>query len=234
MSMICCEKVYMNYDSTKAVNGVSFSVEKGDFLCIVGENGTGKSTLLKGILGLQKLNSGTIVFSGITNREIGYLPQRTVVQKDFPASVREVVLSGCQTKGWGLFYNANDRKTAQKNIELMGIGHIRNTPFNELSGGQQQRVLLARALCATQKLLLLDEPTTGLDPYVTAELYSLISKLNREHGVTVIMVTHDIRNSVEYANKILSMEHDGDFFGTTDEYMHTAAAKRIFGGGNNA
>ncbi len=234
MSMISCEKVYMNYDSTKAVNGVSFSVENGDFLCIIGENGTGKSTLLKGILGLQKLNSGTIAFSGLTNREIGYLPQRTVVQKDFPASVYEVVLSGRQTRGFKLFYTAEDKKTAQLNIELLGIENIKNKPFNELSGGQQQRVLLARALCATKKLLLLDEPTTGLDPYVTAELYKLISELNQKHGVTVIMVTHDIKNSVEYANKILSMEHDGDFFGTTADYMKTPAAKIIFGGGSNA
>ncbi len=234
MSMISCEKVYMNYDSTKAVNGVSFNVEKGDFLCIIGENGTGKSTLLKGILGLQKLNSGTIVFSGINKREIGYLPQRTVVQKDFPASVYEVVLSGRQTKGFKLFYTSEDKKTAQEKIELLGIDSVKNKPFNELSGGQQQRVLLARALCATQKLLLLDEPTTGLDPYVTAELYKLIAELNREHGVTIVMVTHDIKNSVEYASKILSMEHDGDFFGTTEEYMQTPEAKLIFGGGKNA
>ena len=234
MPMISCEKVYMSYDSTKAVEGVSFSVEKGDFLCIVGENGTGKSTLLKGILGLQKLNSGTITFSGIKSGEIGYLPQRTVVQKDFPASVREVVLSGRQTKGFRLFYTPEDRKIARENIALMGIDDIKNKPFNELSGGQQQRVLLARALCATQKVLLLDEPTTGLDPFVTAELYKLTAKLNREYGVTVIMVTHDIKNSLEYATGILSMEHDGDFFGTTQEYLKTPAAKRIFGGGIDA
>lgn len=234
MPMISCEKVYMSYDSTKAVNGVSFDVEKGDFLCVIGENGTGKSTLLKGIIGLQKLNSGTITFSGIRADEIGYLPQKTVVQKDFPASVREVVLSGRQVKGFRLFYTSEDRKTAQQNIELMGIDDIKNKPFNELSGGQQQRVLLARALCATGKLILLDEPTTGLDPFVTAELYKLIAKLNREHGVTVIMVTHDIRNSLSYANKILSMEHDGDFFGTAAEYMATPAAKLIFGGDSDA
>ncbi len=234
MPMISCEKVYMSYDSTKAVEGVSFSVEKGDFLCIVGENGTGKSTLLKGILGLQKLNSGTIVFSGIRAGEIGYLPQKTVVQRDFPASVWEVVLSGRQSKGFKLFYSPEDRRIARENIALMGIEDIKNKPFNELSGGQQQRVLLARALCATQKVLLLDEPTTGLDPFVTAELYKLTAKLNREYGVTIIMVTHDIKNSLEYATKILSMEHDGDFFGTTQEYLKTPAAKRIFGGGIDA
>ena len=234
MPLIDCQQVYMNYDSVRAVNGVSFGVEKGDFLCIVGENGTGKSTLLKGILGLQKINSGTITFSGITNNEIGYLPQKTAVQKDFPASVREVVLSGCQSRGFRLFYTSADRRAAQKNIEMLGIDSIKSKPFNELSGGQQQRVLLARALCATDKLLLLDEPTTGLDPFVTAELYRIISHLNSEHGVTVIMVTHDIKNSVQYANKILSMEHDGDFFGTTEEYMKTPAARLIFGGGTDA
>lgn len=234
MAMISCEKVCMSYDKTRAVDNVSFDVRKGDFLCIVGENGTGKSTLLKGILGLQKLNSGTITFSGIRAGEIGYLPQRTVVQKDFPASVWEVVLSGRQTKGFRLFYTPEDKRMARENIALMGIEDIRNKPFNELSGGQQQRVLLARALCATQKLILLDEPTTGLDPFVTAELYSLIAHLNRKHGVTVIMVTHDIKNSIEYATKILSMEHDGDFFGTILEYMKTPAAKRIFGGDTNA
>lgn len=234
MSMISCDKVCMSYDKTKAVDNISFDVRKGDFLCIVGENGTGKSTLLKGILGLQKLNSGTITFSGIRAGEIGYLPQRTVVQKDFPASVWEVVLSGRQTKGFRLFYTPEDKRVARENIALMGIEDIKNKPFNELSGGQQQRVLLARALCATQKLILLDEPTTGLDPFVTAELYSLIAHLNRKHGVTVIMVTHDIKNSIEYATKILSMEHDGDFFGTILEYMKTPAAKRIFGGDMNA
>lgn len=234
MTLINCSKVYMNYDSTRAVNGVSFTVDSGDFLCIVGENGTGKSTLLKGILGLQKVNSGTITFTEITNKEIGYLPQKTSVQKDFPASVREVVLSGCQSRGFRLFYTSADRKNAQKNIELLGINDIKNKPFNELSGGQQQRVLLARALCAADKLLLLDEPTTGLDPFVTAELYRLIDTLNKEYGVTVIMVTHDIKNSVQFANKILCMEHDGDFFGTVEQYMSTASAKLIFGGGADA
>lgn len=234
MSLIDCTKVNMYYDNIKAVNDVSFSVEAGDFLCVVGENGTGKSTLLKGILGLQKLDSGTITFSGIKNKEIGYLPQKTVVQKDFPATVKEVVLSGCQNRGFKLFYTSADRKTAQRNIDLLSINEIKNKPFNELSGGQQQRVLIARALCATDKLLLLDEPVTGLDPFVTAELYKLLGHLNKYHGVTVVMVTHDIKNSVQYANKILCMEHDGDFFGTTQEYMNTPAARLIFGGDTDA
>lgn len=234
MQLLKCENVHMNYDSTKAVNGVSFSVDEGDFLCIVGENGAGKSTLLKGILGLQKISEGRVIFNGIKKSEIGYLPQRTQVQKDFPAAVKEVVLSGRIGRRGKLFYSAEDRQIASENMETMKISDIRNKSFNELSGGQQQRVLLARALCATDRLLLLDEPTAGLDPFVTEDMYRLIEHLNSEHGVTVIMVTHDIKSAVKYANKILCMEHDGDFFGTTQEYLDTPAAKRILGGDGNA
>ena len=234
MQLLKCENIHMNYDSTKAVNGVSFSVDEGDFLCIVGENGAGKSTLLKGILGLQKISEGRVIFNGIKKSEIGYLPQRTQVQKDFPAAVKEVVLSGRIGRRGKLFYSAEDRQIAAENMETMKISDIRNKSFNELSGGQQQRVLLARALCATDRLLLLDEPTAGLDPFVTEDMYRLIEHLNSEHGVTVIMVTHDIKSAMKYANKILCMEHDGDFFGTTQEYLDTPAAKRILGGDGNA
>lgn len=230
MALLKCENVYMSYDSVTAVNGVSFEVEQGDFLCIVGENGTGKSTLLKGILGLQKIARGAVSFNGISGNDIGYLPQRTEVQKDFPAAVREVVISGRLSCGRKLFYTPADRKIANQNMKMLNIDGIKHKAFNELSGGQQQRVMLARALCSTQKLLLLDEPTTGLDPFATADMYSIISHLNKHHGVTVIMVTHDVRSSVLYANKILSMEHDGDFFGTVEEYKKTAAARLILGG----
>ena len=234
MQILKCENIHMNYDSTKAVNGVSFTVDEGDFLCIVGENGAVKSTLLKGILGLQKISEGKVEFNGIKKSGIGYLPQKTQVQKDFPAGVREVVLSGRLSGKGKLFYTAADRRIAQENMDIMKINSIKNKSFNELSGGQQQRVLLARALCATDRLLLLDEPTTGLDPFVTEDMYKLISHLNKEHGVTVIMVTHDVKSVIQYANKILCMEHDGDYFGTTEEYLKTAAAKRILGGDSHA
>lgn len=229
MRILECKNVHMSYDSTKAVNGVSFTVDEGDFLCIVGENGAGKSTLLKGILGLQRLSEGSVIFNGLKRSDIGYLPQKTQVQKDFPAGVAEVVLSG-RLRGNKLFFTSTDRRIARENMELMKIIPIKNKSFNELSGGQQQRVLLARALCATEKLLLLDEPTSGLDPFVTEDMYKLIEHLNKEHGVTVIMVTHDIKGSIKYADKILCMEHDGDFFGTTEEYLKTDAARKIFGG----
>ena len=234
MQLLKCENIHMNYDSTKAVDGVSFTVDEGDFLCIVGENGAGKSTLLKGILGLQKISEGSIDFNGIKKSEIGYLPQKTQVQKDFPAGVKEVVLSGRLGGKGKLFYTAEDRRIAQENMDIMKINSIKNKSFNELSGGQQQRVLLARALCATDRLLRLDEPTTGLDPFVTEDMYKLISHLNKEHGVTIIMVTHDVKSAIQYANKILCMEHDSDFFGTTEEYLKTAAAKRIIGGDSHA
>lgn len=234
MSVLTCKDVHMHYDKTKAVNGISFSLDEGDFLCIVGENGSGKSTLLKGILGLQKINSGSIDFTDVDKNQIGFLPQKTIVQKDFPASVSEVVLSGCQSKNFKLFYSSRDRKRAKENMDLLKISSIKNKSFNELSGGQQQRVLLARALCSTEKLLLLDEPTAGLDPLVTADMYDIIYHLNKEHGVTVIMVSHDVATSVKYASKILSMEHSGDFFGTTEEYLKTASAARMLGGGANA
>ena len=156
------------------------------------------------------------------------------MQKDFPAGVKEVVLSGRLGGKGKLFYTAEDRMIAAENMDIMKINSIKNKSFNELSGGQQQRVLLARALCATDRLLLLDEPTTGLDPFVTEDMYRLISHLNREHEVTVIMVTHDVKSAVRYANKILCMEHDGDFFGTTEEYLKTPAAKRILGGDSHA
>ena len=230
MALIKCENACMNYDSVRAVDCVSFDIEEGDFLCVVGENGTGKSTLLKGILGLQKLSGGKIELNGITRNEIGYLPQRTQVQKDFPAAVNEVVLSGRLSSGFKFFYTPTDRKIATQNMKLLKIEDIKNKSFNELSGGQQQRVLLARALCAAERLLMLDEPTTGLDPFATADMYSILSHLNKNHGVTVIMVTHDVRSSVQYANKILSMEHEGDFFGTVEEYKKTAAAQLILGG----
>ena len=179
----------MNYDSTKAVNGVSFTVDEGDFLCIVGENGAGKSTLLKGILGLQKISEGKVEFNGIKKSGIGYLPQKTQVQKDFPAGVREVVLSGRLSGKGKLFYTAADRRIAQENMDIMKINSIKNKSFNELSGGQQQRVLLARALCATDRLLLLDEPTTGLDPFVTEDMYKLIAPdVMERYGIEVVKV----------------------------------------------
>mgnify|MGYP004468756641 FL=1 len=222
MAQLTCQNLCVGYDGTSVLQDLNFEVFAGDYLCIVGENGSGKSTLMKTILGLQPPISGRILTGdGLRKNEIGYLPQQTVVQKDFPASVREIVLSGCQGRcGSRPFYNKEEKQLAADAMEKMQIAQLAKQCYRELSGGQQQRVLLARALCATQKMLLLDEPVSGLDPKVTAEMYALIEKLNREDGITVIMISHDIAAAVKYASHIL---HIGDavFFGTKEEYRQS-------------
>lgn len=225
MAQLICKDLALGYDGRVVLDNLNFSVSRGDYLCIVGENGSGKSTLMKTILGLQKPLGGSITFGdGLSKNEIGYLPQQTQVQRDFPATVWEIVLSGCQARTHGFFYSAEEKALARKNMEKMRITQFEKRCYRELSGGQQQRVLLARALCATQKLLLLDEPVSGLDPKVTNEMYALIEKLNREDGVTIIMVSHDIAAAVRYATHILHVG-GGVFFGTKQEYRSSAIAR---------
>ena len=219
MAQLSCQDVALGYEGREIVGNLTFSVNAGDYLCIVGENGSGKSTLMKTILGLRAPMRGEIrVGDGLKRNEIGYLPQQTAVQRDFPASVREIVLSGCQSRaGLRPFYTRDEKRLAAENMEKLGITALSGRCYRDLSGGQQQRVLLARALCATRKLLLLDEPVSGLDPKVTAELYRLIADLNSNDGITVIMISHDISAALRYATHIL---HIGDdvFFGTRAEY----------------
>ena len=226
MAQLTCQNLTVGYDGRTVLQGLNFEVNPGDYLCIVGENGSGKSTLMKTILGLQAPISGTILTGdGLRKNEIGYLPQQTQAQKDFPASVREIVLSGCQGRcGSRPFYSKEEKRLAEENIGKMGIGSLTKRCYRELSGGQQQRVLLARALCATRKMLLLDEPVSGLDPRVTAEMYGLIETLNREEGITVMMISHDISAALKYASHIL---HIGDavFFGTKADYLQSPQGK---------
>lgn len=222
MAQLTCQNLCVGYDGKSVLQDLNFEVFAGDYLYIVGENGSGKSTLMKTILGLQPPISGRILTGdGLRKNEIGYLPQQTVVQKDFPASAREIVLSGCQGRcGSRSFYNKEEKQLAEAAMDKMQITQLAKRCYWELSGGQQQRVLLARALCATQKMLLLDEPVSGLDPKVTAELYALIEKLNREDGITVIMISHDMAAAVKFASHIL---HIGDtvFFGTKAAYLQS-------------
>ena len=222
MTQLKCEDLKLGYDGNAILEHISFTVNSGDYLCIVGENGSGKSTLMKTILGLQPPLGGKIELGkDITQNEIGYLPQQTEVQRDFPAAVREIVLSGCQARcGLRPFYSREEKEIAAKAMERMGITGIGNRCYRELSGGQQQRVLLARALCATRKMLLLDEPVSGLDPMVSMELYRMVSELNRKDGITIIMISHDIAAAVKYASHIL---HIGKtvFFGTKEEYLES-------------
>lgn len=226
MAQLTCRNLTVGYDGRTVLQGLNFEVNPGDYLCIVGENGSGKSTLMKTILGLQAPIGGTILTGdGLRKNEIGYLPQQTQAQKDFPASVREIVLSGCQGRcGSRPFYSKEEKRLAEENIGKMGIGSLTKRCYRELSGGQQQRVLLARALCATRKMLLLDEPVSGLDPRVTAEMYGLIETLNREEGITVMMISHDISAALKYASHIL---HIGDavFFGTKAAYLRSPQGK---------
>ncbi len=220
MALINISDASLGYEGKSIVTGLNFSVNKGDYLCIVGENGSGKSTLMKTLLGQKHVISGKIEFSeGLKQKEIGYLPQQTEVQKDFPASVKEIVLSGCLNNcGLRPFYSKADKTRAKENMEKLGITELENKCYRELSGGQQQRVLLARALCATKKLLILDEPVAGLDPVVTQNLYKIIKDINSE-GITVIMVSHDISSAVKYASHILHISHTPLFFGTKEDYL---------------
>lgn len=227
MAVLKCENLCVGYDKNAVAKNINFEINSGDYLCIVGENGSGKSTLMKTLLNLQSQISGTIITGeGLKRNEIGYLPQQTVVQKDFPASVWEIVLSGNLSRNSYLpFYSKEDKKKAQENIEKMGIANLKKRCYRELSGGQQQRVLLARALCATEKLLLLDEPVAGLDPKVTLEMYSIIEKLSKE-GKTIIMISHDISAALKYATHILHIS-DEVFFATKEEYLKSEKG-RIF------
>ncbi len=229
MALITCEKASFAYEGRTVIHDLNLTIERGEYLCVIGENGSGKSTLIKGLLGLIQPVRGRISYGdGLTHSEIGYLPQRTEVQNDFPASVWEVVTSGC--RGRSLFLNAQMRSTAQQNMELLNISDIRNRSFMELSGGQQQRVLLARALCATRSLLLLDEPVAGLDPLVTREMYDIISMLHREQELTIVMISHDIGAALTHADRILHMSQSAIFLGTPDEYRRSEAGRAFAGG----
>lgn len=223
MALINCKDVCLGYEGKVILQGVNFELQGGEYLFIIGENGTGKSTLTKGILKLKKPMYGEIKMGdGLKSSEIGYLPQQTVAQKDFPASVFEVVLSGrLNSLSFKPFYTRKDKMDALDKMRLMGIENLKNKCYNDLSGGQQQRVLLARALCATKKLILLDEPAAGLDPIVTGELYELIAKVNKEIGITVIMVSHDMDAMNKYASHVLHLSHKQLFYGSKEEYLNT-------------
>lgn len=225
MAQLICENLCIGYDGNAILRDLNFEVNAGDYLCIVGENGSGKSTLMRTVLGLQEAVSGLVkTGEGLKKNQIGYLPQQTVVQKDFPATVYEIVLSGNQGHcGLRPFYSAGEKRLAAENMERMGIEKLAKRSYSTLSGGQQQRVLLARALCATRKLLLLDEPVSGLDPKVTAEMYELIENLNKD-GITVIMISHDMDAAVRYASHILHLGKTV-FFGTKQEFAEKEGKK---------
>ena len=229
--VLACEDVTLGYEHKPLLEHLTLTVRAGDYLCIVGENGSGKSTLLRSLLGLLSPLAGKIDCPAQREGRLGYLPQQTPTQRDFPATVTEVVLSGFANKrGLHFFYSAAEKSAALMNMGKLGVLELQNRCYRELSGGQQQRVLLARALCATRKLLLLDEPVTGLDPVATGELYNLIKLVNLCSDITVIMVTHDIDAALRYATHVLHLGHQQLFYGTAADYKQSDAARRFLGG----
>jgi zinc transport system ATP-binding protein len=225
------------YNGYTVVRDLSFTITQGGYLCIVGENGSGKSTLIKGILGLLPPTEGTLSLgAGVRRNEIGYLSQQSAAKKDFPAGVYEIVLSGfLGAMGLRPFYSREQKQGAVENMRRLGIWDLRERCFRELSGGQQRRVLLARALCASRRLLVLDEPAAGLDPLVTAGVYEELGKLNREMGIAVVMVSHDIEAAVKYAQRILHLKKskaDGinspSFFGDAREYTASETGREFY------
>ena len=231
-----CKDVTLGYENKVVAKNLNFKIDQGDYLCVVGENGTGKSTLIKTLLGLIKPLNGEVIANvqGKNHKGVGYLPQQTQAQKDFPASVWEVVLSGVLNNDHRCpFYNKKDKAEAEKNMEKLNILDLKKRCYRELSGGQQQRVLLARALCATDSVLILDEPVTGLDPAASMELYETIKDLNKKENVTIIMVSHDIKNALNYATHILHLEQENDFFGTVEEYKKSNVSNMFLGGSAN-
>jgi len=231
MPQLACQDLSLGYEGKTVISGLTFAVNAGDYLCVIGENGSGKSTLMKTILRLKSPMSGRILTGdNLAPNEIGYLPQQTVVQKDFPASVREVVRSGFLNRcGMRPFYSRAEKLMAEENMARLGIASLAGSCYRELSGGQQQRTLLARALCATRKILLLDEPAAGLDPQAATDMYNLVANLNAE-GITVIMISHDIAAAVEYASHILHIGNGSAlFFGAKADYLESEAG-RVYAG----
>ncbi len=234
MSLVVCHGASFSYEGSTVLSGLEFQINEGNYLCVVGENGSGKSTLLKGLLRLKAPSSGSLQVN-LQTTDIGYLPQRAPAQKDFPASVNEVVLSGrLNSRGMRPFYTQQDRQAANDIMKRLCISELANKSYRILSGGQQQRALLARALCAAKRMLLLDEPVAGLDPIATADLYALISDINRSMHMTIVMVSHDVESTLKYATHVLHLSSRQTFFGTPEEYMKSGAANRLLGGMGHA
>ena len=220
MAQIKCTDLSLGYEGHKVCEHLNFEINAGDYVCIVGDNGSGKSTLVKALLSLKTPSAGSIELGdGVTRRDVGYLPQLSEAQSDFPASVEEVVLSGCTSSlGRRFFMRRGERLEAMQNMKMMGVYELAKESYRNLSGGQKQRALLARALCAASKVLLLDEPVSGLDPHATADMYELIHHLNKHTGITIIMVTHDIENALRDASAVLRMSESPEFFTSVADY----------------
>ena len=227
--LIVCRDLSLGYEGQSVLSGLNLTVQAGDYLCIVGDNGSGKSTLLRGLLGLISPLSGTIERAAeLRKGNLGYLPQQTRAQKDFPATVFEVVLSGClNRKGMRFFYSPAQKSEALMNMGKLGVLELKDKCYRDLSGGQQQRVLLARALCAASRLLILDEPITGLDPAAAQDLYKTLAYLNRKEGMAIVMVTHDLKATLQSARTVLHIGRSSYFLGSAAEYLASPMGRRF-------
>ena len=227
--LIVCRNLTLGYEGQSVLTGLDLTIREGDYLCIVGDNGSGKSTLLRGLLGLISPMEGTIERAGeLKKGNLGYLPQQTRAQRDFPATVLEVVLSGClNRKGMRFFYSSAQKSEALMNMGKLGVLELKDKCYRDLSGGQQQRVLLARALCAANRLLILDEPITGLDPAAAQDLYKILSYLNRKEGMAIVMVTHDLRAALQSARTVLHIGHRANFHGSVADYLASPQGRRF-------
>ena len=227
--LIVCRDVSLGYEGQSVLSHLDLTIRGGDYLCIVGDNGSGKSTLLRGLLGLLAPQSGTIERAPeLQKGAVGYLPQQTQAQKDFPATVYEVALSGClNQKGFHFFYTPAQKSQALLNLGKLGVLELKDRCYRELSGGQQQRVLLARALCAASRLLILDEPITGLDPAAAQDLYKTLDYLNGKEGMAVVMVTHDLQAALSHARTVLHIGRKSVFCGSAADYLRSPEGRRF-------
>lgn len=233
MKLLTCENASFGYDGRAVISGLDFSVSEGDYLCVVGENGAGKSTLIKGLLQLLKPLGGSMQLD-MDRRDMGYMPQQSAAQKDFPAGVKEIVYSGLLNKrGLRPYYSKAEKQRAADIMQRLDIAGLQNSSFQQLSGGQQQRVLLARGLCSANRLLLLDEPVSGLDPKATQEFYALLEGVNRE-GMAILMVSHDIKSALGSAKQVLHLQQTQMYFGPAEDYAKTLVGRQFLGRAANA
>ena len=216
MVLLEVENISVSYSNHTALENISFKIEEGEYVCLVGENGSGKSTLVKAIVGLLKPDNGKINLN-ISLDEVSYLSQTNLKDLNFPATAKEIIMSGVQKHGKLPFYTKEDKENYKKIIKDLKIEDIQYRRIGDLSGGQKQRVLIARALIRRPKLLILDEPTTGLDYNITKELYKILEEQNKEKNTTIIMATHDLDEIENVKPRIIclarKLKYDGNIEG---------------------